>query len=93
MVSITLSVPEEIRKKMKEYDEINWSGLVRKTIEKKIKEISWKEEMLKQLEEEKEFTNWTIEMGKKAKRGRFKRLLEELTPQERKELINNGTNN
>ena len=93
MVSITLSIPEEIRKKMKQYDEINWSALVRKIIEKKIQELSWKEEMLKQLKKEEEFTNWTVEIGKKAKRGRFKRLLEELTPQERKELINNGNNN
>jgi len=38
-----------------------------------------KKEMLKQLEEEKEFTNWAVEMGRKAKQGRFKRLLEELS--------------
>ncbi len=74
MVSITLSVPEEIRKKMKEYDEINWSALVRKIIEKKIEELSWKEEMLKQLEEEKEFTDWTVEMGRRMKAERLKEL-------------------
>ena len=89
MVSITLSVSEEIRKKMKEHDEVNWSGLVRKTIEKKIEQLSWKEKMLKQLDEEKEFTNWTVELGRKAKKGRFEKLLIQLSPQEREELKNN----
>ena len=55
MVSITLSVPEETRNKMKKFPEVNWSRLVRKTIEDKTKELSWKEEMLKQLEKDKEF--------------------------------------
>ncbi len=74
MVSITLSIPEEIRKKMKQYDEINWSALVRKIIEKKVQELSWKEEMLKQLKKEEEFTNWTVEMGRKMKAERLKEL-------------------
>lgn len=88
MVSITLSIPEELRKKMKEHDEINWSAIVRKTIEKRIQELRWKEEMLKQLKEEEEFTKWAIKMGRKAKKGRFKRLLSQLSPQEREELKN-----
>ena len=93
MASITLSVPEEIRKKMKEFPEINWSGLVRKIIERRIKELIWKEEMLKQLKEEKEFTNWTVEMGRKAKKDRFKKLLKQLSPQEREELKKDGNSN
>ncbi len=69
MVSITLSVPEEVREQMKKFPEINWSGFVRASIETKIKKLAWKEEMLKRLEQEDEsgFTGWTIEMGRKLK--------------------------
>jgi len=74
MVSITLSVPEETRKRMKQFPEINWSGLVRKTIDKKLEEFIWKENMLKGLKKEDDFTNWTVEMGRKMKEERLKEL-------------------
>ncbi len=74
MVSVTLSIPEETRKIMKEFPEINWSGFIRKSIEEKAKELKWKEEMLKKLKEEEEFTKWSVELGRKAKKGRFKRI-------------------
>ena len=77
MVSITLSVPEEIRKKMKQFDEINWSGLVRKTIEKKIHELSWKEEMLKQLKEQEKFEDEAITIGNKIKKSMWKQYQKE----------------
>ncbi|MBI2631628.1 hypothetical protein HYW75_01350 [Candidatus Pacearchaeota archaeon] len=35
MATITLAVPDDIREKMKEFPEMNWSGLVRKTMKKK----------------------------------------------------------
>ena len=41
MVSITLSVPEEVKHQMEQFSEINWSGLVRKTIIEKTKELKW----------------------------------------------------
>jgi hypothetical protein len=77
MVSITLSVPEEIRKKMRQFDEINWSGLVRKTIEKKVYELSWKEEMLKQLKEQEKFEPEAIEIGNKIKKSMWKQYQKE----------------
>ena len=75
MVSITLSIPEQVREQMKRFPEINWSGFVRKSIEEKAKQLAWKEEMLKKLKEEDEsgFTDWTIEMGRKLKEGIAKR--------------------
>ena len=36
MVSITLSVPEELKKKMDLYPEINWSAVAREAINKKL---------------------------------------------------------
>ena len=74
MTSVTISIPEELRKKMKEFPEINWSGLVRKVIESKIKILSWKEEMLAELDKEEDFTIWSIEMGRKIKEERLKKL-------------------
>ncbi len=74
MVSITVSVPEETRELMNRFPEINWSGFVRKSIEEKTKELSWKEEMLKKLALENAFTKWSVDIGKKAKKGRLKRL-------------------
>lgn len=67
VVSITVSVPLEVKLQMDNFSEINWSGLIRKTIIEKTKELTWKEEMLKKLGKEKDFEDWTIEMGRKLK--------------------------
>lgn len=77
MVSITLSVPEEVKNKMASFPEINWSGFVREAIAGKTKELSWKNEMLKKLEQEKDFEQWCVEMGRKVNKGIAKRLQEE----------------
>ena len=44
MVSMTLSVPEELKKEMDEFPELNWSEIARQAIKKRII-------MLKQLRE------------------------------------------
>ena len=67
MVSITLSIPEEIKKKMEQFPEINWSGLVRKIILEKIEKLIWKEEMLKRLDGEKDFSNWAVGLVRKSR--------------------------
>lgn len=36
MVSITLSVPEELRKEMEEFHDINWSAVARDAIKQRI---------------------------------------------------------
>lgn len=36
MVSITLSVPEKLKKEMEEFPELNWSEVARQAIQKKI---------------------------------------------------------
>ena len=77
MVNITLSINEELKQKMEQFPEINWSGLVRKIIEEEIKKRLWKEEMLKKLESEKDFTAWTVELGRKVKKDIVKRLKKE----------------
>jgi hypothetical protein len=47
MVSITFSIPEETRKIMKEFPEINWTHIVRSSIEEKAKKLALKKELLK----------------------------------------------
>ncbi|MEK6873375.1 MAG: hypothetical protein AABW91_00885 [Nanoarchaeota archaeon] len=73
MVSITVSVPEDIRKLMKKFPEVNWSGVVRNSITEKAQKLALKEEMLKGFEKEKDFNNWAVELGRRAKKGRFEK--------------------
>lgn len=89
MVSITFSIPEETRKIMKEFPEINWTHLVRSSIEEKAKQLALKKEILNRLESpgEQEIINWSVELGRKAKKDSFKRLLSELSPGERKKIF------
>ena len=76
MVSITLSVSEELRNAMRKFSDVNWSSLVRKTIIDEVKKRQLKEELLEKLREEKQFIEWSVELGKKAKRGRLQRINE-----------------
>ncbi|MDI6738278.1 MAG: hypothetical protein QME12_07250 [Nanoarchaeota archaeon] len=73
MVSITLSIPAEVKQKMEQFPEMNWSGFVRVAILSKVKQLSWKEEMLEKLELEKEFDAKALEIGDKIKEGMWKR--------------------
>lgn len=74
MVSVTLSVPEEIKQKMERFQEMNWSGFIRKAIIEKTQELTWKEEMLKKLKGEEEITEWSISLQQKARNNRFEQL-------------------
>lgn len=86
MASVTFAIPDKVKSEMKKLSWVNWSVLVRE-------EVIKKEGLLKLLEqlkskEEQEFIKWSVELGRKAKKGRFKRLLAELSPKEREELLN-----
>ncbi len=52
MVSITIGVDEQTRKRMKRFPEMNWSGFIRKTIQEKTKELTLKEELLAKLQKD-----------------------------------------
>jgi len=62
MVSITISVPEEVRVLMNRFPEINWSGLVRKVIAEKARELALREDMHKEIKKEKDFSNWAVRL-------------------------------
>ena len=74
MVSITLSVPDEIRGLMKKFPEVNWSGLVRNCIIEKAKRLELREGIIRELEKDKKFDDWAVDLGKRAKKGRLKSL-------------------
>jgi len=74
MVSITLSIPENTREQMKEFDEVNWSGLIRKFIESKVKQLAKFEEFKKQFEEEQDVTDWSVKLQRASRNGRLDTL-------------------
>lgn len=74
MITISISVTEQLKKSMDAFTEINWSGFLRKKIQEKVHVLSWKEEMLKRLESEKEFDEWAVQLGRKAHKGHFAEL-------------------
>ena len=86
MASVTFAIPDKIKEEMKSLGWVNWSELTRE-------ETLKKENLLKLLErleseEEKELIKWSVELGRKAKKGRFKKLLSEVPPEIKEKLLN-----
>ena len=46
MVNMTLSIPEELRKKMRQHTEFKWSDIARQAFEKKLREIELADKLL-----------------------------------------------
>ncbi len=46
MTNMTLSIPEELHKKMMQHTELKWSDIARQTFEKKVKELDFMEKIL-----------------------------------------------
>ncbi len=62
MVNITLSVPEELKKKMDEFPEMNWSAVAREAIWEKATQLS----LLKSISSRSRLTEKdAMELGKK----------------------------
>ena len=76
MVSITLSVPEDVKRKMEQFSEINWSGFIRKAIIQKTTTLSWKDAMLKKIKEEEPILDWAVQLQRKARKERLQVLKE-----------------
>ena len=45
-VNVTIAIPKELQKKMREHDEISWSAVLRNLIEEKIKDMELLDKML-----------------------------------------------
>ncbi len=46
MPNMTLSIPEELHKKMKRHTELKWSDVARQAFEKKVDEVEFMEKVL-----------------------------------------------
>lgn len=74
MSNITLSVPAELKHKMDEFKDVNWSELTRRFITGKVERLSVLRKLDKLLEHS-ELTDVDIEeLSKKARKGRFEEL-------------------
>ena len=62
MVSVTVSIPDDVRKTMKMHPEVNWSGLVRKAISERAETLAMKERILSKLDSEKDFDDWAVDV-------------------------------
>lgn len=46
MPNVTLSIPEELHRRMKRHSELKWSDVARQAIEKKLNEVEFMEKVL-----------------------------------------------
>lgn len=86
MASITFAADPGLKSEMSRFAWVNWSELVRERLSER---ESKAEMLLKKLRsrEEQEFIRWSVELGRKAKKGRFKRLLSEVSAETRRKLL------
>jgi hypothetical protein len=71
MVSITLSVPEELKHKMDEFSEINWSAVAREAFMQKMRDM----EFLREFKSRSKMTERdALELGRKVNKAVAKRF-------------------
>jgi predicted CopG family antitoxin len=71
MGNITLSIPENLHEKMKKHEEIKWSEVARKAIQKKIEDL----EMLERLTKKSRLTESDVEkISKKVNKAAARKL-------------------
>lgn len=82
MASITFALDENLKEEITKFSWLNLSELVKK-------ELLRRQLLINRLKskEEQELIRWSVELGRKARKGRFNRLLNELSPQKRDELL------
>ena len=73
LVTVTISVPEELKHKMSLFPEMNWSAVARKAIVEKMKLL---EKMNKQLSKSKLSEKETIALGRKVKHTVSKKFMQ-----------------
>lgn len=82
MASITFAVDDEFKQEISKFLWINLSELVRQ-------ELLKRQELLNKFnsKEEQKLIKWSVDLGRRAKKGRFKELLKELSSEEREKLL------
>ncbi len=74
MATITLAVSDETRRKMKQYDEMNWSAFIRKQIERKANEIESLEKLRAQAQSETSVATFAVDLQRSHRSGRLAEL-------------------
>lgn len=72
MTTMTLSVPDDIKKQMKQFPQVNWSAIARDALNKELERQQRLEEIKRRLTQED--TEWAISKGRKLKSGRAQEL-------------------
>jgi|GEM_PF-1838649 len=82
MATITFAIDEKLEKGIAKFSWLNLSEIVRL-------ELLRRQALLNKFnsKEEQELIRWSVELGRKAKKGRFDRLLDKLSPQKREEIL------
>jgi len=85
MASVTFAVDEELKSRLEKFPWVNWSEVARENLlfKDRLEQIRAK----LGTKEEQEFIKWSVELGRKAKKGSFKRLLADISPKVREELL------
>lgn len=86
MASITFSVDEEFKERLSNFAWINLSELVRERLIERQKQAELLFDKFKS-KEEQELIRWSVDLGRRAKKGRFKKLIAQLTGEEREKLL------
>ena len=68
MPNITLSIPDDIKNKMKDFPRINWSFIVKRAIALEIERQKMKKIFLEELEKEKEDMDWAVKVVRKGRK-------------------------
>lgn len=74
MVSMTLSIPEDLREQMRKHPEVNWSEVARQAIKKRAEQLEAFKEFIKDSEMTQEDA---IELGRKVRHAVGARVLKE----------------
>jgi len=83
MAQITIDIPDELKEELESNPEKF------KQIQEFTKRQLLKEFLLKKFhsKEEQDLIKWSVELGREAKKGRFKELLKEVSPEIREKLV------
>ncbi len=84
MVEVCINIPDELKEQAEQFN-LDVSRLLAELIKREI----LKRKMVERFnsKEEKELIKWSVELGRRAKKGRFKELVSELSPEERERLL------
>jgi len=74
MATMTLAVPDDVRKKMRLFPQTNWSEIARRAVLQEIERLERLSKLRQRIEQEETQLAWTVDAGRELKRGRAQAL-------------------